>query len=98
MDATEVTNEQFEKFVGATGYVTTAEKKPDWEEMKKTLPPGTAKPAEDVLVAGSLVFVRPAHAVALDDVTNWWRWTPGASWRHAEGPNSSIYGREKLPV
>ena len=28
MDATEVTNEQFEKFVAATGYVTVAETKP----------------------------------------------------------------------
>ena len=35
MDATEVTNAQFAKFVKATHYITTAEKKPDWEEMKK---------------------------------------------------------------
>ena len=38
MDATEVTNAQFKKFVEATGYVTTAERKPDWEEIKKTVP------------------------------------------------------------
>jgi sulfatase modifying factor 1 len=41
IDKTEVTNAEFQKFVNATGYITTAEKKPDWEEMKKTLPPGT---------------------------------------------------------
>ena len=35
MDETEVTNAQFQKFVEATGYVTTAEEKPDWEELKK---------------------------------------------------------------
>ena len=28
MDATEVTNEQFAKFVAATGYITIAERKP----------------------------------------------------------------------
>lgn len=37
MDETEVTNAQFKKFVEETGYVTIAERKPDWEELKKTL-------------------------------------------------------------
>ena len=37
MDETEVTNAEFQEFVDATHYITTAEKKPDWEEMKKTL-------------------------------------------------------------
>ena len=41
MNETELCNADFRKFVESTGYVTTAEKKPDWEEMKKTLPPGT---------------------------------------------------------
>jgi len=35
MDEHDVTNAEFAKFVEATGYVTTAEKKPDWEELKK---------------------------------------------------------------
>ncbi len=43
MDATEVTNAQFRAFVEATGYVTTAEQIPDWEELKKQLPPGTPR-------------------------------------------------------
>jgi len=30
MDATEVTNEYFERFVKATGYVTVAEQRPSW--------------------------------------------------------------------
>jgi formylglycine-generating enzyme len=47
MDATEVTNRQFAEFVEATGYLTTAELKPDWEELKKDLPPGTPKPDEN---------------------------------------------------
>jgi len=36
IDEHEVTNAQFKKFVDATGYMTTAEIAPDWEEMKKT--------------------------------------------------------------
>lgn len=37
MDQTEVTNADFKAFVDATGYITTAEKKPDWEELKKRI-------------------------------------------------------------
>jgi formylglycine-generating enzyme len=56
IDEHDVTNAEFAKFVEATGYVTTAEKKPNWEELKKQLPAGTPKPDDSVLVAGSLVF------------------------------------------
>jgi Sulfatase-modifying factor enzyme 1 len=40
MDTIEVTNARFRRFVDATGYVTTAAKKPNWEAMRKHLPPG----------------------------------------------------------
>ena len=98
MDVTEVTNAEFARFVEATGYVTTAERKPEWEEMKKQLPPGTEKPPDDVLVPGSLVFFRPAGPVSLGDVRNWWRWTASANWRAPDGPGSDIKGREQYPV
>src|SRR5678815_327208 len=48
MDATPVTNAQFEKFVRATSYITIAERKPTKEEFP-TAP-------EENLVAGAVVF------------------------------------------
>ncbi len=98
MDATEVTNARFRAFVEATGYVTTAERAPVWEELASQLPPGTPRPDDALLVAGSLVFVPPAGRVPLNDVSRWWRWTPGASWRAPSGPGSSIEGQDDLPV
>ena len=98
MDITEVTNDQFKKFVDATGYLTTAERKPDWEELKKTVPPGTAKPPDSVLVAASLVFKQTSGPVNLNDYSQWWHWVKGANWKHPEGPGSSIAGKENYPV
>lgn len=98
MDATEVTNAQFRKFVEATGYVTTAEKDPDWEELKTQLPAGTPKPADSLLKASSLVFTPTTHAVQLNDVSQWWTWTKGADWKHPQGPGSSIKGKDDHPV
>lgn len=92
MDKTEVTNAQFLKFVKATNYVTTAEKKPDWESLKKQLPPDTPKPNEDLLVAASLVFTPTDHPVPLDNLSQWWFWKAGANWLHPRGPGSEIEG------
>src|SRR6266446_6144585 len=98
IDEHDVTNAEFAKFVEAAGYVTTAERKPDWNELKKELPPETPKPDESVLVAGSLVFTPTSGPVPLSDLSAWWRWVPGASWRHPEGPDSTLEGRENHPV
>ena len=98
MDATEVTNEQFAAFVNATHYITIAETKPDWNELKKQLPPGTPKPDDSILVAASLVFRQPKEAVELNDYTQWWEWKPGADWKHPHGSGSDIAGKEKYPV
>ena len=98
MDETEVTNAQFSRFVHATGYSTTAEKTPDWEEMKKQLPPGTAKPADSLLVAASLVFSAPEKNVSLTDASQWWVWKKGADWKHPQGPGSNIAGKDNYPV
>ena len=98
MDEHDVTNAEFSKFVEATGYVTTAERKINWEELKKEVPPGTPKPDDSALAAGALVFTPTAGPVPLNDLSAWWRWVPGANWRHPEGPESSIQGRENHPV
>lgn len=98
IDATEVTNRQFAEFAEATGYVTTAETAPKLEEIMAQLPPGTPPPEPEMLVAGSMVFTAPEGAVPLNDIRAWWSWTPGADWRHPEGPDSSIAGREDHPV
>lgn len=98
MDVTEVTNAQFRTFIEATGYVTTAERNPDWNELKRTLPPGTAKPADSLLMPASLVFKEGSGPVNLQDYAAWWLWLKGADWRHPQGPQSSISGKDNYPV
>jgi sulfatase modifying factor 1 len=98
IDITEVTNSSFGKFVSETGYVTTAERKPDWEELKKQLPPGTPKPPDSVFVAASLVFSPPQKVNNLNDASQWWVWKKGADWKHPHGPNSNLKGKENFPV
>jgi formylglycine-generating enzyme required for sulfatase activity len=99
MDETDVTNAQFRDFVEATGYVTTAEKPVDAAEILKQSPPGTPPPPPEKLVPGSLVFRPTAGPVKdLRDYSQWWHWTRGDNWRHPEGPDSGIDGREDHPV
>lgn len=98
MDKNEVTNAEFEEFVKETGYVTLAERPVDWEELKKQLPATTPKPADSLLLPGSLVFFPPTNPVPTDDINRWWKWVTGASWKHPEGPDSDLIGRENHPV
>jgi formylglycine-generating enzyme len=90
IDRHEVTNRDYARFVQDTGYVTVAERPLDPADF-----PGA--PAEN-LAPGSLVFTRTAGPVDLRHLSQWWAWTPGASWRHPEGPSSSVRGREDHPV
>jgi formylglycine-generating enzyme required for sulfatase activity len=97
IDRHEVTNREYAAFVAATGYRTVAERAVDWEELKKQVPPGTPKPPDEMLAPGALVFL-PKTGDRAGGVEGWWSWVPGASWRHPEGPASSIEGREDHPV
>jgi formylglycine-generating enzyme required for sulfatase activity len=90
MDRTEVTNEQFARFVAATRYITVAEQKPRAEDFPGAPP--------DNLVPGSVVFTPPGRPVALDDHYQWWSYRRGASWRHPHGPGTGVVGKARYPV
>jgi len=90
MDETPVINAQFRRFVKVTGYRTVAERDLDAARYPNLAP--------ESLAAGSLVFRPTGGPVDLTDMTQWWRFVPGASWQHPEGPGSSIAGRELHPV
>ena len=81
---------QFRRFVKATGYVTLAERPLDPADYPEADP--------ELLVPGALVFHRTRGPVDLDEYRNWWSYVPGASWRHPEGPDSDLNGRERHPV
>ncbi len=89
MDATEVTNEQYEKFVTATGYVSVAERKPTQAEFP-TAPP-------ENLIAGSIVFTPTPGPVPLTQA-RWWSYVAGACWKHPTGPDSQLGKAAKAPV
>lgn len=90
IDAHPVTNAAFRRFVKQTGYVTVAETDPAAEDYPEA-DPGS-------LVAGALVFRPTSRPVPLDDWQRWWRYVPGASWRHPRGPGSTLEGLDRHPV
>jgi formylglycine-generating enzyme len=90
IDRFQVTNERFRRFVRETGHRTVAQRVPNPEDYVAANP--------ELLVAGSTVFVQPDGPLDLDDPYQWWRYVPGADWRHPRGPSSTIRGLSKHPV
>jgi sulfatase modifying factor 1 len=90
IDQYAITNYQFARFVEATGYITWAERPAKAEDY-----PG-AKP--ELLLASSVVFLKPPTRVDLRNHYNWWAYVAGANWRCPEGPGSSVADRMQHPV
>ena len=89
IDRTEVTNDDFARFVAATGYVTLAERALD--------PKAYPTLSGDQLKPSAIVFV-VAETPTQGDPGQWWQVVQGANWRHPQGPNSTIEGKGALPV
>ncbi len=82
IDATTVTNEQFNAFVNATGYKTESERF-GWS----------------FVFAGHLTPAQIARSVRqVVQGSEWWCRVDGATWRHSEGPGSTIKHRWAHPV
>ena len=82
LDATCVTNEQFNAFVNATGHKTDSERF-GWS----------------FVFFGHLTAAQIARSVRSTVLASeWWYRVDGASWRHPEGPGSSIKQRWRHPV
>jgi formylglycine-generating enzyme required for sulfatase activity len=90
MDCNLVTNEQFNQFVSATGYVTLAEKAPRAEDYPGAIP--------EMLKPGSVVFQKPPRPVSMSRHLVWWCYVLGADWRHPLGPDSNLYGKSQHPA
>jgi formylglycine-generating enzyme required for sulfatase activity len=90
IDRFPVTNEDFSRFVHDTAHVTVAERDAD--------PADYAGARDDLLVASSVVFRRPKSQVDMANPYNWWRYVPGANWRHPDGPRSTLKGKGRHPV
>jgi sulfatase modifying factor 1 len=90
IDRTDVTNEEFARFVQATGYITVAERPLDPKEFPDLAPKD--------LAPGGVVFTPPSSPISLENPLAWWRFVRGANWRHPNGPKSDLQGKEKYPV
>ena len=91
IDARPVTNRAFATFVRETGWVTFAERPADPADYPGAAPEMRVEPS-------SLVFTPTDGSTPFNDMSRWWRYEPGADWRHPRGPGSSLDGLRDHPV
>jgi formylglycine-generating enzyme required for sulfatase activity len=90
IDRGPVTNDEFARFVAATGHRTMAEIAPSPTDYPDARP--------ELLVPASVVFRKPARRVDRSDHLDWWSYVPGADWRHPQGPETAIEALDHHPV
>jgi len=90
MDEHEVTNAQFALFVKSTGYQTIAERPLNPKDY-----PGVP---QEKLKPGSAVFTPPKETKGLQNYLQWWQYVIGANWKHPQGPDETIKGKDNDPV
>jgi len=67
--------------------------------MKKQLPEGTEKPHDSIMQLGSLMFKKTKSSLPnLYDFSQWWQWSIGVNWKHPNGSESTLKGKENHPV
>ena len=98
MSETPVTNAQFGAFINNTNYITTAEIPPSLEEIMKQVPPGTPPPPKEILVPGSLTFIKSDRPAYPSSSINWWEWKKNSNWRNLDGNGASIDDKDNHPV
>ena len=108
MDRHEVTNAEFARFVGATGYVTTAERPITRDDLAGQVPAAVlATIPDEGLPPGSVCFNEGFDrrvAAGIPENPNLvvaagvWNIEPGADWRHPTGPGSDIAEKMDHPV
>jgi sulfatase modifying factor 1 len=101
MDAHEITNQQFARFVEATGYVTTAELPPQLRSIEKGAELEHAAILEEFNHPGSICSLSLRSRDEIDPARgaySWWQYVKGASWKYPEGPTSDITNRAQHPV
>lgn len=104
MDATVVTNRQFQAFVDATGYRTTAERPIDRNDLRGQVPDEVlASLPQEALDPSSICFNSDFDPEAIDKSNPAWPYSvwmivKDANWKQPEGPGSSIDDRLDHPV
>jgi len=90
IDKNSVTNKQYTNFVEASNLLTRSEFLLKTKDYSDVLP--------EKLDPASSILKKPEGNAGIRSYYNWLEFKPGATWRHPEGSDSNIDGREHHPV